>query len=213
MSRPPLRKVSMNDKPVIIIDNYDSFVYNLAQYVGEMGFTPLVFRNDRITLKRIAEIAPGHLIISPGPGTPDDAGISNAVIRRFAGKIPIMGVCLGHQCIGQVFGGRITAAAQPTHGKSSPVSHDGRTIFAGLHSPIEGGRYHSLVIDPDSLPDCIEVSATADGVIMGIRHRRFVIEGVQFHPESIMTGAGHDIIRNFLSLREAVQSEVLSCSN
>lgn len=197
----------MSPKPVVIIDNYDSFVYNLAQYVGELGYQPMVFRNDRVTLKAIAGIDPGHLIISPGPGAPDDAGISNAVIQRFAGKVPILGVCLGHQCIGQVFGGRIIASMQPTHGKSSPVVHDGRTIFRGLPVAIEGGRYHSLVIDPESVPEALEVSAASGGVIMGVRHRRFVVEGVQFHPESIMTAAGHDILRNFLSITEAVWPE------
>ncbi len=190
---------------MVIIDNYDSFVYNLAQYVGELGFQPIVFRNDRITLKDIAAIDPGHLIISPGPGTPDDAGVSNAVIRRFGGKIPILGVCLGHQCIGQVFGGRIIGASQPTHGKSTSITHDGMTIFRGLPSPIEGGRYHSLVIDPSALPEDLEVTAAGGGVIMGVRHRRFAIEGVQFHPESIMTVTGHDILRNFLSITEALR--------
>jgi anthranilate synthase/aminodeoxychorismate synthase-like glutamine amidotransferase len=197
----------MSHKPVVIIDNYDSFVYNLAQYVGELGFRPLVFRNDRITLKGIAGIDPSHLIISPGPGAPDDAGISNAVIRRFGGKVPILGVCLGHQCIGQVYGGRIVAAPRPTHGKSTPITHDGRTIFRGLENPIEGGRYHSLVIDPASFPETLEVSATSNSVIMGVRHRRYAVEGVQFHPESIMTAAGHNILRNFLSLKEAVRPE------
>ncbi len=195
------------NKKVVIIDNYDSFVYNLAQYVGELGFEPKVSRNDRITLKIISDIDPGHLIISPGPGTPDDAGISNAVIRRFGGKIPILGVCLGHQCIGQVFGGRIVGASQPTHGKSTSVTHDGRTIFRGLPNPMEGGRYHSLVIDPTGLPEELEVTATGGGVIMGVRHRRFAVEGVQFHPESIMTATGHDILRNFLSCTEGIRQD------
>jgi len=191
-------------KPVVIIDNYDSFAYNLAQYVGELGYAPLVFRNDFITLKRIAAIGPGHIIISPGPRTPDDAGISNAVIRRFSGKIPILGVCLGHQCIGAVYGGSIVTAPHPTHGKSTPITHDGRTIFRGLPNPIEGGRYHSLIIDPSGLAEELEVSAKGGGVIMGVRHRRYVVEGVQFHPESIMTPAGHDILRNFLSVSGAI---------
>ena len=195
------------NRSVVIIDNYDSFVYNLAQYVGELGFSPLVFRNDSITLKGIAEIEPGHLIISPGPGTPDDAGISNAVIRHFGGRVPILGVCLGHQCIGQVYGGRIVQAARPTHGKSTTVTHDGRTIYRGLPNPIEGGRYHSLVIDPAGLPEELEVTATGGGVIMGVRHRRFAVEGVQFHPESIMTATGHEILRNFLSITEALWQE------
>ncbi len=195
-------------KPVVIIDNYDSFVYNLAQYVGELGYTPLVFRNDRITLKRISEIEPSHLIISPGPGTPDDAGISNSVIRRFGGKVPILGVCLGHQCIGAVYGGKIVAALQPTHGKSSAITHDGKTIYTDLPNPIDGGRYHSLVIDRDSIPKTLEISAVSGDVVMGVRHRHFTVEGVQFHPESIMTGAGHDILRNFLSINKAVWPEV-----
>ena len=195
-------------KPVVIIDNYDSFVYNLAQYVGELGYTPLVFRNDRITLKRISEIEPSHLIISPGPGTPDDAGISNSVIRRFGSKLPILGVCLGHQCIGAVYGGKIVAALQPTHGKSSTITHDGKTIYSDLPNPIDGGRYHSLVIDRDSIPKTLEISAVSGDVVMGVRHRHFTVEGVQFHPESIMTGAGHDILRNFLSINKAVWPEV-----
>jgi len=198
----------MESKPVIIIDNYDSFVYNLAQYVGQLGWQPLVFRNDRVTLERIVEIGPGHLIISPGPGTPDDTGISNAIIESFGGRVPILGVCLGHQCIGQVYGGRIITAARPTHGKSTPISHDCRTIFAGLPNPFLGGRYHSLVIDRTDFPEALEVTATSAGDIMGVRHRRFVVEGVQFHPESIMTSAGHDILRNFLANNRAVRQEL-----
>ncbi|MGI2336271.1 MAG: anthranilate synthase component II [Dehalogenimonas sp.] len=193
----------MKNKPVIIIDNYDSFVYNLAQYVGELGYRPMVFRNDQITIKRILEIDPGSLIISPGPGTPNDAGISNEVILSFGGKVPVLGVCLGHQCIGQVFGGQVVTASLPIHGKSTLINHDGRTIFRMLPNPIEGGRYHSLVIDRTHLPEVLEVTATAGDVIMAVRHRHFVVEGVQFHPESIMTPSGHDILRNFLSNCEA----------
>lgn len=199
------------NKSVIIIDNYDSFVYNLAQYVGELGYAPQVFRHDAVTLRRISELNPGHLIISPGPGTPDNAGISNGVIKHFAGKIPILGVCLGHQCIGAVFGGRVIAATRPTHGKSSAIYHDDRTIFTGLPNPIEGGRYHSLVVDRDVLPASLEISAVSGEVVMGIRHRRYTIEGVQFHPESIMTSGGHDILRNFLFETAAVRAGVIKC--
>jgi len=186
---------------VIIIDNYDSFVYNLAQYLGEMGWQPAVYRNDAITLRDIARRAPSHIIISPGPGTPREAGISNDVIRRFAGEIPLLGVCLGHQCIGHVFGGRIVKARHPTHGKHSLVYHDGATIYRNLRRPFAAGRYHSLAVAKDGLPGEIQVSATtADGVIMGLRHRDYPVEGVQFHPESIMTDVGHDLLRNFLNI-------------
>lgn len=184
---------------ILIIDNYDSFVYNLAQYVGELGWEPVVYRNDEIELGQIEELSPTHIIISPGPGTPLDAGISNEVTRRFAGIIPILGVCLGHQCIGHVFGGLIVRADVPMHGKASFIYHDGKTIYAGLPRPFEAGRYHSLIIKPGSLPDCLEVSAqTETGEIMSVRHREFVVEGVQFHPESILTDVGHDILRKFL---------------
>jgi len=184
---------------VIVIDNYDSFVYNLAQYLGELGWEPVVYRNDQITLAEIENSHPSHIIISPGPCTPLEAGIYNAVIRYFAGKIPILGVCLGHQCIGYVFGGNIVGAPVPTHGKSSPIHHDGKTVYRSLPNPFEGGRYHSLVIKRDSLPSLLELTATTeDGVVMGVRHREYVVEGVQFHPESIMTDVGHDVLRNFL---------------
>jgi para-aminobenzoate synthetase component 2 len=184
---------------VIIIDNYDSFVYNLAQYVGELGWQPAVYRNDRIAVAEIAKINPSHIIISPGPCTPLEAGISNDVIRHLGGKIPILGVCLGHQCIGYVYGGQVVRAPVPTHGKSSPVHHDGKTVYLGIPNPFEGGRYHSLVISRQEFPPALELTAeTSDGVIMGVRHREYVVEGVQFHPESIMTGVGHDILRNFL---------------
>lgn len=184
---------------VLIIDNYDSFVYNLAQYVGELGFEPAVVRNDRITLDEITARRPSHIIISPGPKTPREAGISNDLIRSFAGDVPILGVCLGHQCIGEVFGAKIVRSPLPMHGKESRVVHDGDGVFDGLPSPFTVGRYHSLVIDPDSIPDCLTVTArTVDGVIMGVRHREHAIEGVQFHPESIMTECGHTMVRNFL---------------
>ncbi len=185
---------------VIIIDNYDSFVYNLAQYLGELGWEPMVYRNDQVTLGQIESLSPSHIIISPGPCTPLEAGISNDIIRHFAGQIPILGVCLGHQCIGYVYGGQIVGAAVPTHGKSSLVYHDGRTVYKSLPNPFEAGRYHSLVVKSDALPSALELAArTSDGVIMGIRHKEYVIEGVQFHPESIMTDVGHDVLRNFLN--------------
>ena len=188
---------------VIVIDNYDSFVYNLAQYVGELGWEPLVYRNDQVTLAEIESLSPSHIVISPGPGTPLDAGISNDVIRRFAGRIPILGVCLGHQCIGYVYGGRIVRAVMPTHGKSSLVYHDGRTIYKNLPNPFAGGRYHSLVIKWDVSPSELEFTArTSDGVIMGIRHNDYVVEGVQFHPESIMTDVVLGVLWNVLNFLE-----------
>ena len=193
---------------IIIIDNYDSFVYNLAQYVGELGREPAVYRNDGISLTEIESSRPSHIIISPGPCTPLEAGISNDVVRYFAGKIPILGVCLGHQCIGYVFGGQIVGAAVPTHGKSSGIHHDGRTIYKNLPNPLEGGRYHSLVIGREPFPPVLELTATTgDGAVMGIRHREYVVEGVQFHPESIMTDTGHDVLRNFLSYSQPVWPE------
>ncbi|MBI2958370.1 MAG: aminodeoxychorismate/anthranilate synthase component II [Chloroflexi bacterium] len=190
---------------ILVIDNYDSFVYNLAQYLGELGWEPEVFRNDKITVEAIADKKPSHVVISPGPGTPDDAGISNETIRQFGGRIPILGVCLGHQCIGQVYGGTIVRASVPMHGKSSQIFHDGKTVYRGLPNPFAAARYHSLVIEPRSVPPCLEVSArTETGEIMGVRHRDYVVEGVQFHPESIMTEAGHDLLRNFLSYSSPV---------
>ena len=194
---------------ILIIDNYDSFVYNLAQYVGELGWEPLVYRNDRITLEGIEKLAPTHIIISPGPGTPLNAGISNDVVRRFAGKIPLLGVCLGHQCIGYVYGGVIVRHI-PTHGKTSLIYHDGKTIFSGLPNPFEAGRYHSLIVKPESVPPCLEISAqTATGEIMGLRHKDYVVEGVQFHPESILTPTGLSLLSNFLSLASPVWEESL----
>ncbi len=190
---------------IVVIDNYDSFVYNLAQYLGELGQEPLVFRNDRITINKIKQLQPSHIVISPGPCTPLEAGISNDVIRHFGGKIPILGVCLGHQCIGYVFGAQVVHAPIPTHGKTSMVYHDKQTIYKNLPNPFEGGRYHSLVVDWEKQPDELEASAvTADGVIMGIRHRKFVVEGVQFHPESIMTEVGHAVLNNFLEYDQGV---------
>jgi anthranilate synthase/aminodeoxychorismate synthase-like glutamine amidotransferase len=186
---------------LLIIDNYDSFTYNLAQYLGELGEQIAVRRNDEVTVNEIeTQLKPARIVISPGPGKPDGAGVSMEVIERFAGKIPVLGVCLGHQAIGQLFGGRVVRAPQLFHGKSSAVEHDGKTIFAGLGQPFIAGRYHSLVVDHD-LPSCLEVSAqTSDGVIMGLRHRELKVEGVQFHPESIMTTEGKKLLANFLKL-------------
>ena len=188
---------------VIVIDNYDSFVYNIVQYLGVLGWQPRVYRNDRVGLEEIEQLNPTHIIISPGPCTPLEAGISNDIIRRFAGRIPILGICLGHQCIGHVYGGKIISAAVPTHGKHSLMYHDGKTVYKGLPNPFEAGRYHSLVIGQEKLPAVLELAArTSDGVIMGVRHRKYVVEGVQFHPESIMTDVGHNILANFLSYLE-----------
>lgn len=185
---------------ILLIDNYDSFVYNLAQYVGELGWQPEVYRNDAITPDQIEELQPTHIVISPGPGTPLDAGVSNDVISRFGGVIPILGVCLGHQCIGQSYGGEIVRAEPPMHGKTSLLHHDGRTVFTDVPSPFPGGRYHSLIIERDTCPSCLEVSAwTDEGVIMGVRHNKYVVEGIQFHPESILTDVGHAILENFLN--------------
>jgi len=189
---------------ILIIDNYDSFVYNLAQYIGELGGEPAVYRNDKISLFDIAELNPSHIVISPGPCTPFEAGISNQVIENYTGKIPILGVCLGHQCIGHVFGGRVERAPWPVHCKDSPISHDRHIIYKGLPNPLKGGRYHSLVVTKKGLPTVLKVTAiTTDGIVMGLRHRRFAVEGVQFHPESIMTPDGHSIIKNFLGIKSA----------
>ncbi len=190
-------------KMIVIIDNYDSFAYNLYQYLGELGREPAVYRNDKITLEDIEKLRPSHIVISPGPCTPLEAGISNDVIRYFGGKIPILGVCLGHQCIGYVYGARVVHAPIPTHGKSSPIYHDGRTVYKDLPNPFEGGRYHSLVVEMNGYSVELETTArTADGVNMGIRHRKYVVEGVQFHPESIMTDVGHTVLSNFLEYTE-----------
>lgn len=187
---------------LLMIDNYDSFTYNLVQYFGELGAEVRVFRNDAITVEEIAALAPSRLVISPGPCAPEQAGVSVAAIRAFAGKIPILGVCLGHQSIGAAFGGKIVHARKPMHGKISPVRHNGSGVFRGLPDPVECVRYHSLAIERASLPDCLEVTAwTEDGEIMGVRHRTLAVEGVQFHPESIMTGYGHTMLGNFLEIR------------
>ena len=184
---------------VLVIDNYDSFTYNLVQYLGELGAEPLVHRHDALSLDQIFALDPTGVVISPGPGTPDDAGLSMQVISAFAGHRPVLGVCLGHQCIGQVFGGRVVRAPQVMHGKTSLIRHDGKGVFADLPDPLEATRYHSLVVDRDSVPAELEITAeTDDGIVMGLRHREHAIEGVQFHPESILTVSGHELLRNFL---------------
>lgn len=186
---------------LVVIDNYDSFTYNLVQYLGEMGAEMNVYRNDEISVEEIESLTPERILISPGPGTPDSAGISLAVIEAFAGRLPILGVCLGHQAIGQVFGGRVVRAPEPVHGKPVDVSHDGKTIFSGVAQPFSAGRYHSLVVERDGLPDCLEISASSpDGLIMGLRHKTQRTEGVQFHPESILTPEGKKLLQNFLHL-------------
>ncbi|MEK3719597.1 aminodeoxychorismate/anthranilate synthase component II [Paenibacillus sp. FSL H8-0034] len=184
---------------ILVIDNYDSFTYNLVQYLGELGEQVEVRRNDEIDLDGIEALKPDHILISPGPCTPNEAGISLALIERFKGKIPILGVCLGHQSIGQVFGGDVIRAERLMHGKTSPIIHDGKTLFKGLPSPFTATRYHSLIVKRETLPDCLEISAeTAEGEIMGLRHKEYPIEGVQFHPESIITDHGLQILKNFL---------------
>ncbi|NMF00116.1 aminodeoxychorismate/anthranilate synthase component II [Aneurinibacillus aneurinilyticus] len=185
---------------IVMIDNYDSFTYNLVQYLGEMGEELHVVRNDQLTCDEIAELAPSYLMISPGPCTPNEAGISLEAIERFAGKIPVFGVCLGHQSIAQVFGGNVIRAERLMHGKTSQVFHNGKGIFAGLPNPFRATRYHSLIVERESLPDCLEITAeTAEGEIMALRHRELPVEGVQFHPESIMTEHGKQLLRNFLT--------------
>ena len=187
---------------LLVIDNYDSFTYNLVQYLGELGETLEVRRNDEVTVQEVESLLrPERILISPGPGTPDDAGVSLKVIEHFAGRIPILGVCLGHQAIGQAFGGRVVRAPDLMHGKASKIYHDGKTLFAGLPDHFNAGRYHSLIVDRASLPDCLEISAfTNDNIIMGLRHRELKVEGVQFHPESILTEEGMKLLANFLLL-------------
>jgi len=186
---------------LVMIDNYDSFTYNLVQYLGELGQVVKVFRNDQITVGEVEQQKPERIVVSPGPCTPNEAGISNEILRRFAGKVPILGVCLGHQCIGHVFGGEVVRAPRLMHGKTSMIHHDGKTIFSGLPNPFEATRYHSLIIRSESLPDCLEITAETDQKeIMGVRHKQYAIEGVQFHPESILTEAGKDLLRNFLAM-------------
>jgi len=187
---------------LLIIDNYDSFTYNLVQYLGELGQEIEVFRNDKITLEQIEEVSPERIVISPGPCTPKEAGLSVPLIQHFAGKIPILGVCLGHQAIGAAFGGQVVRNYRLMHGKTSMIHHDGRTIYRDLPNPFEATRYHSLVVEPKTVPSCLEISARTDeGEIMGLRHREYLVEGVQFHPESIMTAVGKDLLKNFLSMK------------
>lgn len=189
---------------LLMIDNYDSFTYNVVQYLGELGADVHVVRNDEIEVADIEALAPERIVISPGPCTPNEAGISMAVIKAYAGKLPLLGICLGHQSIGQVFGGEVVRARQVMHGKTSPIHHRGEGVFRGLSQPFEATRYHSLVVAKDSLPDCLEITAWTEteagemDEIMGLRHRELAIEGVQFHPESILTAHGHDLLRNFL---------------
>ena len=184
---------------LLVIDNYDSFTYNLVQYLGELGAEMRIFRNDEITPDEIEELGPDRILISPGPGTPDGAGITLSVIERFAGQMPILGVCLGHQAIGQHFGGKVVRGPEPVHGKPVTVKHDGRSLFVGIDGEFQAGRYHSLVVERDGLPDSLEISAESpDGLIMGLRHKELPVEGVQFHPESILTEHGKVMLANFL---------------
>ena len=187
---------------LLVIDNYDSFTYNLVQYLGELGAEMKIFRNDEITADQAEkDLKPEKILISPGPGTPDDAGVTLDVIDRFAGKVPILGVCLGHQAIGQHFGGKVVRAPEPVHGKPVKIRHDGKTIFEGLANEFNAGRYHSLVVERGSLPDCLEISAeSSDGLVMAMRHREHKVEGVQFHPESILTEQGKMLLQNFLNI-------------
>jgi len=185
---------------LLVIDNYDSFTYNLVQYLGELGAKMEVRRNDEVSIKEIkTQLKPEKILISPGPGTPDGAGISLKILEKFADKLPILGVCLGHQAIGQFFGGKVARAPVPVHGKPVGICHDGKTIFAGIGNNFQAGRYHSLIVERESLPDCLEISAVSpDNLIMGLRHKTYKIEGVQFHPESILTAEGKKILQNFL---------------
>jgi len=187
---------------VVVIDNYDSFVYNLVQYLGELGAEPIVHRHDVVTLAELQALEPDAVLVSPGPGRPEDAGVSNDAIRAFGeARVPVLGVCLGHQCIGQVFGGSVVRAPRVMHGKTSEITHDGAGVFTGVSSPFTATRYHSLVVERDSVPDVLEITAeTEDGLVMGLRHRELPIEGVQFHPESILTESGHDLLRNYLGV-------------
>jgi anthranilate synthase/aminodeoxychorismate synthase-like glutamine amidotransferase len=186
---------------LVMIDNYDSFTYNLVQYLGELGQVIKVYRNDQVAVDELERLEPERIVVSPGPCSPLEAGISNEVIRRFGGRVPLLGVCLGHQCIGHVFGGEVVRAARLMHGKTSMIHHDGKTIYQGLPNPFQATRYHSLIIRRATLPTCLQVTAETDqGEIMGVRHKEHVIEGVQFHPESILTESGKDLLRNFLAM-------------
>ena len=186
---------------LLVIDNYDSFTYNLVQYFGELGADPQVKRNDAITPHEVEKMKPQKIVISPGPGRPEEAGISMELIRKFGGKVPILGVCLGHQCMGEVYGGKVVRAGRLMHGKTSPIQHDGKGVFQGLPNPFEATRYHSLIVEKNSVPSCLEVCAeTAEGEIMGLRHREYPVHGVQFHPESILSKEGKDLLANFLKI-------------
>jgi anthranilate synthase/aminodeoxychorismate synthase-like glutamine amidotransferase len=186
---------------ILIVDNYDSFTYNLVQYFGELGCAVMVKRNDAVSLDEISSLRPTHVCISPGPGRPAQAGLSNDIVREFSARVPLLGVCLGHQCIGEVFGGKIVAAPRLLHGKTSQIRHNGSGVFANLPNPFTATRYHSLIVSPDSVPDCLEVTAqTSEGDIMGLRHRDFPVHGVQFHPESILTAEGKKLLANFVAL-------------
>jgi anthranilate synthase/aminodeoxychorismate synthase-like glutamine amidotransferase len=186
---------------LLVIDNYDSFTYNLVQYFGELGADPQVKRNDAITPDEVEKMKPQKIVISPGPGRPDEAGISMELIRKLGAKVPILGVCLGHQCMGEVYGGKVVRAGRLMHGKTSPIQHDGKGVFQGLPNPFEATRYHSLIVEKNSVPICLEVCAeTAEGEIMGLRHRKYPVHGVQFHPESILSKEGKDLLANFLKI-------------
>jgi anthranilate synthase/aminodeoxychorismate synthase-like glutamine amidotransferase len=186
---------------ILIVDNYDSFTYNLVQYFGELGCALIVKRNDAVSLDEISSLRPTHVCISPGPGRPEQAGLSNDIVREFSARVPLLGVCLGHQCIGEVFGGKIVAAPRLLHGKTSQIQHNGGGVFANLPNPFTATRYHSLIVSPDSVPDCLEVTAqTSEGEIMGLSHRDFPVHGVQFHPESILTPEGKKLLANFVAL-------------
>jgi len=186
---------------LLVIDNYDSFTYNLVQYFGELGANPVVKRNDAVSVEEVAEMKPERIVISPGPGSPKDAGISMELIRRMGSKVPLLGVCLGHQCIGEVYGGKVVRAGRLMHGKTSPIRHDTRGVFQGLPNPFEATRYHSLIVEKSSVPNCLEISAdTAEREIMGLRHREYPVHGVQFHPESILSKEGKDLLANFLKI-------------
>lgn len=185
---------------VLVIDNYDSFTYNLVQYLGELGVEPIVVRNDAITIDEARALSPDGVLLSPGPGRPEDAGMLCAAITAFAGVVPVLGVCLGHQAIGQVYGGNVVGAPHLVHGKTSPISHNNKGVFVGLPNPLDATRYHSLIIERETLPEVLSITATTDdGMIMGVRHKSLDVEGVQFHPESILTTCGHDLLRNFVA--------------
>jgi anthranilate synthase/aminodeoxychorismate synthase-like glutamine amidotransferase len=187
---------------VFVLDNYDSFTYNLVQYLGELGARMVVRRNDQVTMSEVEAMGPSHIVISPGPGRPEDAGVTGDLIRQFGSRVPTLGVCLGHQAIGMVYGGRVVRAPVPMHGKTSVIEHDGKGVFSGLASPIEASRYHSLVVAADGMPDVLEVCArTRDGIVMALRHREHPVHGVQFHPESVLTVDGRRMLRNFLDTR------------